>query len=180
MNARPAPPATMVPLAIPTLWALRGDAAHASFAEEAARRFGAALPTRPCTSAQAGTVTLLWTGPRAWLVLDATPDSRDYEGARRAFADSGGALFDVSAAYAWWQLRGHGAATALAALCPLDLHPRAFTPGACAGSMLGHVAALVYRPQGDEGFRVAVARSLARDAEDALQAAVASVNASTA
>jgi sarcosine oxidase subunit gamma len=53
----------------------------------------------------------------------------------------------------------------LAKGCPLDLHPRAFPPGACAQSLLAKVAVLIHLQDDDRArgpsFDVYVARSFA-------------------
>ena len=53
---------------------------------------------------------------------------------------------------------------------PLDLHCSAFPAGHCAQSLLGHINALLYRPDERPMFVVMVARSLAADAWDELNA----------
>jgi sarcosine oxidase subunit gamma len=83
----------------------------------------------------------------------------DFDATREALRAVGAALFDVSASYVAWSLTGSSAAAVLNAGCPLDLHPRAFPAGTCAQSLLGHVGALVYRPDDAERFVVMVARS---------------------
>jgi sarcosine oxidase, subunit gamma len=175
------PVATIADLRFATAWALRGDAADATFVREAQRVLGVGVPVVPNTSATADAATVLWTGPRAWLFLDGAATSRgDYDAARRAIAAAGGALFDVSAAHAAWHIAGTGAARALSALCPLDLHPAVFPDGCCAYSVLGHVTASIHRRAAGDGYVVAVARSFGEDARTALATAVASVNAAAA
>ena len=77
---------------------------------------------------------------------------------------AGGALFELSAAYAGWLVSGALAATVLNRGCPLDLRPRAFGAGRCAQSLLGHLPALFYKPDARPLFVVMVPRSLAIDA----------------
>ena len=156
-------------------WNLRGDPRHAAFVSAAPRVLGVPLPNAPLTSTRTNAVTLLWLGPRSWLRVGgeaSTPD--DYESARRAMNAVGGALFDVSASYVGWRVSGATVARVLNRACPLDLDPRAFEPGRCAQSLLGHVTALFHRPDDAPSFVVMVARSFAADALHALREAAKS------
>lgn len=145
-------------------WNVRGDPANAALATEAARVLGLPLPVDALTSKGSGSVALLWLGPQSWLyVAGHSPTPMDFDSARRAINAAGGALFDVSSSYVAWRVAGAAAAQALNRACPLDLHPRAFRTGQCAQSVLGHINALVHKPD-DGAFIVMVARSFAADA----------------
>ena len=61
----------------------------------------------------------------------------------------------------------------LAKGCPLDFHPRAFTAGACAQSLFGHVNVLICKRDDIPTFTLMVARSLGRDVWHALCEAAA-------
>ena len=146
-------------------WNLRGDSRDEAFASVASRTLGIALPSAPMSSVSTGAATLLWLGPRSSLfVSDETPASDDFESARRAVNDAGGALFDVSASYVGWRVSGATAARVLNRACPLDFHPRMFAAAQCAQSLLGHVPALFHKPGDAPSFVVLVARSFAADA----------------
>jgi sarcosine oxidase, subunit gamma len=156
-------------------WNLRGDPRHEAFVSAAPRVLGVPLPQVPLTSTRTNAVTLLWLGPRSWLhVGREAPISHDYEPARRAVNAAGGALFDVSASYVGWCVSGATVVRVLNRTCPLDLDPRAFEPGRCAQSLLGHVTALFHRPDDAPSFVVMVARSFAADASHALREAAKS------
>ncbi len=145
-------------------WNLQGDARHAPFAEEARQLFGVALPQMPNTTARSEALTVLWLGPRSWLlVAGGTSPLDDFEAKRDAVNALRGALFDVSAGRVAYRVAGASAPSVLASGCPLDLHSRTFTPGGCAQSLYGHVNALYYRPDESHTFVVMVARSFARD-----------------
>jgi len=148
------------------VWNLRGDPSRTAFVAEAERLLGIALPLAANTSTRhLNVVEMLWTGPRAWLLVGGagwTPP--DLDGVRRALNAVNGALFDVSASYVAWSVAGPAAASVLNRCCPLDLHPRVFPAGHCAQSLLGHIGALFYRPDDDSRFIVWVARSFAADA----------------
>jgi len=155
-------------------WNLRGNPAHSAFVEEASRWIGVALPLESNTTAGRTGVTVLWLGPRSWLIVSQHDViGVDFDVARAALNAAGGALFDLTASYVGWKITGPHAARVLNRGCPLDFHPLAFAPGTCAQSVLGHVNALYYRPGEAEEFVVVVARSFAVDAWQALCAAAA-------
>ena len=143
-------------------WNIQGDASRTSFADEAQRRFGVALPVVANTTAQHGWLTALWLGPTSWLIVanDASLLG-GFTTQRDAINSVGGALFDVTASSIAWTLGGPYAGIVLAKHCPLDFDERAFAVSACAQSVLGHVNALYYR-RDTASFTVTVARSYAR------------------
>ena len=152
-------------------WNLRGDAAHAAFADAAHRVCGFAPPVKPNTSARSDDAALLWLGPTSWLFV-AVPDASrpSFDDARRSLNAVGGALFDLSSSYIGWRVGGAAAARVLNRACPLDLGEDTFPAGHCAQSTFGHLTALVHRPDESSTFIVIVARSFAKDAWDLLRA----------
>lgn len=154
---------------IAAAWNVQGNATRAPFIEEVQRRFGVRLPTAPNTFVKTGVATALWLGPTSWLLVagGASP-LVDFAARRDALNAAGGALFDVSASRTAWRISGPHAATVLAKGCPLDFHPRAFLPGACAQSLFGRIAALFVKHDDAPTFTVMVPRSYARDAWHAL------------
>lgn len=169
-TARPSGALTLSELTLSTLWNVRGHCANRSFVDAVNRLAGAELPMRPCSSSQGTEGTLLWMGPTSWLLVRTDAAHTPFAQARDALNAVGGALFDVSSSYVGWIVRGPNAAAVLNRGCPLDFHDTAFPRGHCAQSLLGHVAALFYRPSSDPHFGVMVARSLSRDARDDLLA----------
>ena len=153
-------------------WNVRGDPHSEAFASAVLRVLGVALPRAPMTGARGNAATLLWLGPRSWLCVgDEAAAVDDCESARVALNAASGALFDVSASYVGWRVSGASAARVLNRACPLDFHPRAFVPGCCAQSLLGHVNALFHRPGDGPSFVVMAARSFAADAMHTLREA---------
>ena len=159
-----------VPLAL--AWNVRGDRSRPSFVAAASRVLGIALPVHPNGSARNADTALLWLGPTSWLFTAPGAVPHDFDATRTALNAAGGALFDVSASYIAWSVSGAAAPRVLNRSCPLDLHFPAFPAGHCAQSLLGHVNALLYRPDERPMFVVMVARSLAADAWDELSATV--------
>jgi sarcosine oxidase, subunit gamma len=160
---------TMAELTIATAWNVQGDATRPDFVDEARRLFDLALPTEPNTTARSDTLLALWLGPRSWLLVAGGPSTlTDFLAKRDALNQLGGALFDVSASRVAWALAGPRAADVLAKACPLDFHRRAFSVGACAQSVFGHVSVLVAKRDETPTFTLMVARSFARDVERVL------------
>ena len=140
--------------------ALRGDAAALGAA------FGLALPTEPCRAAQADGRSALWLGPDEWLLL-APVGTLD--------ADTpvpGASVVDIGHRQVGLALDGPGAAEALAAGCPLDLHPRAFPVGMCTRTVFGKAEIVLWR-QDAERFHVEVWRSFAAYVQGLIERAAA-------
>ena len=114
---------------------LRGNAEEAAFRERAASALGVALPLKPCTTGENSFVRVVWVGPDDWFIIGA-PRQAEAIALRLREALSGlhHALTDVSSGYTVLHLSGTPVRDVLAQGCPLDLHPRAFERGACAGS----------------------------------------------
>lgn len=114
---------------------LRGNAEDAAFRSAAEAALGVPLPVAPCTTSEGAEVFIIWGGPDDWFIIgpqghaDATVNRL-----REALAGLHHAVTDVSSGYTVLHMRGRPARDVLAQGCPLDLHPRAFAPGACAGS----------------------------------------------
>jgi sarcosine oxidase subunit gamma len=159
---------TLAENAIAAAWNVQGDPAQPEFLAEIQRQFGVTLPVGPNTTSRGEPWTAFWLGPKSWLLVAYAHPATDlrigsFTARYAALTGAGGALFDVSASRVAFSVSGAHAATVLAKSCPLDLHERSFSAGHCAQSVLGHVNALIYRPETRPGFSVMVARSLARD-----------------
>ncbi|MBH62274.1 MAG: sarcosine oxidase subunit gamma [Alphaproteobacteria bacterium] len=150
---------------------LRGDPGEKTFMDAVAKVTGSRLPTKPNTSAgpddpQAGP-RALWLALGEWLVV--TVPGAEEETARslaEVTADCGGTVTDVSDARTVIAMGGRHARDVLMKGCPLDLHPAAFEPGACAQSRLALATVILYRgadpSEADaSAFEIHVARSFA-------------------
>jgi len=71
------------------------------------------------------------------------------------------------------RLVGPRARDALAKLCPIDLHPRAFRPGDVALTNLAHMSALLWQVEEMPTYEIAVFRAFAESFFQALIAACA-------
>lgn len=137
---------------------LAGRPDRPAFLEAAQRALEAALPLRPNTTAAGPDVTVFWLGPTRWLVESATIAPAGLE---RRLSDAG-ALTDVSGGRTVLRLAGPAVRRTLAKGCPIDLHPRAFPPGAIAQSALEGVAALLHVLPDGYTIDLYVPRSFAR------------------
>jgi sarcosine oxidase subunit gamma len=146
---------------------VRGEADDPAFLERAAEAVGFALPTSPCTAASGGETSALWLGPNEWLVVT-TPgaEAKLAEALRGALAETPSAVTDVSDSRTVIRLSGPAARDVLAKGCPLDLHSRAFAPGAVKQSLIAHLDVAVHlvadeASDGGPVFEITVLRSYA-------------------
>jgi len=124
---------------------LRGDAQDRAFMAAVGRVLDLLLPGEPCTAAIKEEIGALWLGPDAWLVTCPAPEAAALAGAlREALADVHAAITEVTDGRVAFRIAGPSARDALAKGTPFDLHPRAFSPGSCAQSVLAKVAVLIH------------------------------------
>ena len=143
---------------------LRGDPHDRTFMAAVGRVLDLLLPTEPCSSARKEGSAALWLGPDQWLLTCPADDVPRLAGAlRKALADVHAAVTDVTDGRVALSVAGPSAREVLAKGTPLDLHPRAFAPGSCAGSLLAKASVLIHLLDADPGrgpsFDVHVARS---------------------
>ncbi len=126
---------------------------------EAARAaFGAELPERPRVAHGDG-VAFIWAGPESWLALrqgdDLEPVLRDALGACASVTDQ-------SDGRAVLRVEGPRARDLLAKGLPIDLHPRAFSPGDVALSLVAHVGVHLWQLDDTPSYELAVLSGYAR------------------
>ncbi|HKH50250.1 MAG TPA: sarcosine oxidase subunit gamma family protein [Mycobacterium sp.] len=142
---------------------LRADPDGAA-ASRASAILGLELPTAPSTYVSNDTLTAIWMGPDEWLIAAGTRSAAELEAQlRAAVAEHGGAAVDVSAQRTTLRLSGPDAREVLAKGCSLDLHPKVFTKGTAAQTMLG-LAGVVLIALNDAGtdYGILVRSSFAR------------------
>ncbi len=101
-------------------------------------------------------------GPDEWLATAPLAERDALESAlQKALSGRVSALTDVSAARVWLTLSGARALEILMKGCRLDLHPRAFGPGAVAQTNLAKAQILLHRPGEAPLFEIAVRSSVA-------------------
>ena len=125
---------------------LRLDPKDADALTAAGAVLGGSLPRTPNTSAPTvNGKTLLWLGPDEWLVTGPAAEGAALEDTLRARLEGRHhALTDVSAMYATLALSGPRAREVLMKGCRLDLHPRAFAPGACVQTALARANVILH------------------------------------
>lgn len=139
---------------------LRGNADDPAFCMAAAKALGAALPVKPCSSSEDGAMRVLWAGPDDWFVVGPKGGAEALgTRLREALAGLHHAVTDVSSGYAVLQLSGTPARDVLAQGCPLDLHPRAFARGACAGSHFFKASVWLWQTDDAPVYELLVRRS---------------------
>ena len=146
---------------------LRGDPGERAFMTGVGRVLDLLLPTEPNTSATKGRVTALWLGPDEWLLTCPVDDTAFFiNSLREALNGTHCAITEVGDGRVAFSLQGPSARDVLAKGCPLDLHPRSFTSGSCAQSLLAKAAVLIHLVEDGSAagpaFEVYVARSFAQ------------------
>jgi len=139
---------------------LRGNGEEAAFREGAASALGVALPLKPCTISENSLVRVVWAGPDDWFIVG-PPGQAEAIVLRLREALSGlhHAVTDVSSGYRVPQLSGLPVRAVLAQGCPLDLHPRAFERGVCAGSHFFKAAVWLWQTDEAPVYELLVVRS---------------------
>ena len=124
---------------------LRGDAHDRAFMAAVGRVLDLLLPTEPCTAAAKGQIGALWLGPDEWLLTCPASEVPGLVGALRAALQGvHAAITDLTDGRVALRVAGPSARAVLAKGTPLDLHPRAFPPGRCAGTLLAKAAVLIH------------------------------------
>ena len=138
-----------------TLTIVRGAADDEQFAAAFESALGCAPPSSFRRAAADGGRIIFRLGPDEWLVRD-SEKSRETACAdlQRALKKISAAAVNVSDYYTAIQIAGDGARDALAAGCPLDLHPRAFAAGEYAQSRFAVAAILLYQRDETPTFEV--------------------------
>ena len=116
------------------------------------------LPAAPGTWVPRGAGCAVWLGPDEWLVTGPGEAPWDHEARLRA-AVGGATVTDVSAQRITVRLGGSRARDVLAKGCALDLHPRVFTPGSSAQTVLGRAGVVLLAVA--DGYEVLVRSSFA-------------------
>ncbi len=120
------------------------------------------LPLAANTTSGEGKRGALWLGPDEWLIT--VPEGQE-NALFSALATAGDghhvALNDVSDARTILTLAGPRARAVLEKGCSLDLHPRAFQTGDCAGTLLARAAILLHQTGDAPAYDIHVAWSFA-------------------
>ncbi len=148
-------------LGLATVFARAGQ--RAALAARWREHFASDLPQGP-RWVESGNVCVVGTGPGAWLAMK-RHGGNGFAAALRAKLSAVASVSDQSDGYGVLQLAGPKARATLEKLVPIDVHERAFTVGAAAGTVAAHVGTLLWRLADDEhghpAFGIAVPRSMA-------------------
>ena len=140
---------------------LRLDPEDADTLTAAGATLGGSLPRTPNTVATTvNGKSLLWLGPDEWLLTGPAEEGAALEEALRDRLDGRHhALTDVSAMYATLALSGPLAREVLMKGCRLDLHPRAFAPGACVQTALARANVILHQTDDAPSYEITVRNS---------------------
>ena len=146
---------------------LRLDPADTGALDALAAVLGGALPLAPNTAVAAGADagdgrTALWLGPDEWLLCAPAAGATALAEALGAALDGRHhAVCDVSAMYTTLALSGPHAREVLMKGCRLDLHARAFAPGACVQTTLARAQAILHMTDDGPAYEITVRNSFA-------------------
>jgi sarcosine oxidase subunit gamma len=116
------------------------------------------LPLEPNTTWESGSSAALWLGPDEWLLMGPADDGpRIVQELDAALRGTHHSVVDVSANRVALELRGPGANELLSKGCSLDLHPRFWTTGSCAQTMLAKAPVILH--ERDDVTRILVRTS---------------------
>jgi len=123
--------------------------------------FGAELPAKLGQAGEGVDRAAMWLGPDEWLLIAEGVDPEMFPAEiAEALKGSPYSLVDVSHRQLGLVVSGTGAARALSAGCPLDLHLSAFPVGMATRTIFDKAEIVLWR-RGEMGFHVEVWRSFA-------------------
>lgn len=127
----------------------------------------AALTIRPPVNANhvavSGDLRILWLGPDEWLIVGPEGEQDRIRGdLEKTLAGRRHAVADVSAHRTVLEISGPRARDVLEKGCYLDLHPRAFGPGRCLGTIIAKTQVLLEQTDDTPSYRLYVRASYAR------------------
>jgi sarcosine oxidase subunit gamma len=122
--------------------------------------FGFEPPTEPRHIGR-GEVAFAWTGPGQWLVIGAGVKGDALVAQLRAKLSGLASISDQTDGRVVIRLRGPDVRSLLAKGLPIDLHPRAFTPGGAAVTVLSQVGLHIWQVDAQPTYDLAVPTSYA-------------------
>jgi len=145
-------------LALASLSTRRGQ--ETEVRARAKARFGLEPPP-PGRTATGDGMTVLSTGHQQWFVEAAESAAGGLEALLRETFEDAAAVTDQSDGWAHLRLEGPATRAVLEKLCPLDLHPSAFSPGTTARTTMEHLSAIVTLRDDRGSFSILTPRSSA-------------------
>jgi heterotetrameric sarcosine oxidase gamma subunit len=123
-------------------------------ADRIGETLGAPLPHQCGHTSASGAHTVIWLGPDEWLVLSQADATTVTTELHKALAGAPGSVVDVSANRTTLELTGPSARQVLEKGCPLDLHPRSFTPGRAVSTTVGPIAVVLWQLDDTPTYRL--------------------------
>lgn len=141
---------------------LRGRSEEPVFAAACRQVLGIEPPSAPNTVVEGEGVVACWQRPTQWLILcEGDTLQGRLDGLRQALGETHSGVIDESGGQTLIAVSGDRAADVLAKGTTLDLHPRAFGAGRCAGTLLAKSQAFIRVVEPGRSFEVVVRRSFA-------------------
>lgn len=139
---------------------LRGNADDTAFRDAVEGALGLPLPVEPGAMSEHSAGRIVWAGPDDWFIVGPKGQAQALsDRLREALAGQHHAVTDVSSGYTVLQLSGTPAREVLAQGCPLDLHPRVFGRGSCAGSHFFKASVWLWQTDDAPVYELLVRRS---------------------
>lgn len=123
----------------------------------------------PGTSVEGKNLALVWSGPGQWLAVAERGAGRDLEHELKPILAGLASVTDQSDARAVIRVSGPRARNVLAKGVPVDLHPRAFRPGAVAITHASHIGVILWQLDAAPTYEFAMFRSYAQSFADWLE-----------
>lgn len=123
----------------------------------------------PGTRVEGKNLALVWSGPGQWLAVAERGAGRDLELELKPILAGLASVTDQSDARAVIRVSGPRARNVLAKGVPVDLHPRAFGPGAVAITHASHIGAILWQLDAAPTYELAMFRSYAQSFADWLE-----------
>lgn len=139
---------------------VRGNPEDPQFVNAVSGALGVAWPTAVNTTFLGTGLKVIWAGPDDWFVLSKNhAPAQLMDTLRKAVAGQHCAVTDVSSGYTLLNLTGPLVRELLAQGCPLDLHPRQFRVGQCAGSVFFKASVWIWQTDDVPTYEVLVRSS---------------------
>jgi sarcosine oxidase subunit gamma len=132
-------------------------------------KYGLTLPSTPLRVEGRG-IAVLWSGPDQWIAVAERTNGRDLERELKPLLAGVASVVDQTDARAILRISGPRSRAVLAKGVPIDLHPRAFGPGAVAITHASHIGVTLWQLDAAPTYELAVFRSYAQSLADWLDA----------
>ncbi len=142
---------------------LRGDPNDKGFLDGVENALGVKLPANANEVVIAGDVRALWLGPDEWLIVGPEgAQDRLFDKLESTLAGRHRSIVDVSGHRTALEIFGSHARDVLEKGCYLDLHPHAFEPGRCVGTIIAKTQVILEQTDNKPSYRLYVRASFAR------------------